>query len=157
MGEWILIHSIFVYHPTSGLVKQPDIHSYTGHIRTKGHLPQIPGYSPWRENSPNSSWPHTEKHHACHADGSHSHSPSPSTQCTIPPGTATTVPIRDEHSCGCSRRSQPDPDTGSKTLADCDEIPTPDDYENVGGVAPYSSDVSALFEIRPSATVGGAK
>ena len=114
MGEWILIHSIFVYHPTSGLVKQPDIHSYTGHIRTKGHLPQIPGYSPWRENSPNSSWPHTEKHHACHADGSHSHSPSPSTQCTIPPGTATTVPIRDEHSCGCSRRSQPDPDTGSK-------------------------------------------
>ena len=57
-----------------------------------------------------------------------SHSPSPSTQCTIPPGTATTVPIPDEHSSYvCPRQSRLVPDTGSKSPADCDEIPTPVD------------------------------
>ena len=62
------------------------------------------------------SWPHTENHHACHADGSDSHSPSPSTQCTIPLGTATAVPILGEHSsCVCPRQLRPVPDTGSKT------------------------------------------
>ena len=93
---------------------------------------------------PNSSWPHTENHHACHADGSNSQSPSPSTQCTIPPGTATTVPISDEHSsCVCPRQSRLVPDTGSKSPAYCDEIPTPVDYENAGGAAPYPSNASA--------------
>ena len=79
-------------------------------------------------------------------------------ECTIPPGTTTAVSILDEHSsCVCPRQWRPVPDTGSKTPVDCDEIPTPDDYENVGGVTPYPSNVSALSEIRPSATIGGAK
>ena len=135
MGEWVLI---------------PDINSYTGHIRTKGRLPQIPGYSPWREKtSQNSSWPHTENHHASRADGSDSHPPNPSTQCTIPPGTTTIVPIPDEHSsCGYPRQLQPVPDTGSKN---------PADYENVCRVIPCPSAVSALSEIKPLATVGGSR
>ena len=98
---------------------------YRTHL-DKGPSATIPGIQSMEgKTSPNSSWPHTENHHACHAYGSDSHSPRPSTQSTIPPGTTTTVPILDEHSsCGCLRQSQPVPDTGSKTPADCDEIPT---------------------------------
>ena len=47
---------------------------------------------------PNYSWPHTENHHAFHADGPNSHTTRPSKQCIIPPGTTTTVPIPNEHS-----------------------------------------------------------
>ena len=125
MGEWVLVHPVFVHHPASGLMKQPDVHRYSRHIRAKSRLPHVPGHSPRREKLAQIIHGHvcTGNHHAsdADADGSNSHPPSPSTQCTLPPGTATTVPTPDEHSsCVCPRRSRPVADTGSKSPADCD-------------------------------------
>ena len=140
-------------HETAGSPPQFQTHLDEGPSATHPGAQSTEGKA-----CPNNSWPHTGNHHASHADGPNSHSPSPSTQCTTLLGTATTVPIPDEHSsCVCPRQSRPVPDTGSKSPADCDEIPTPVDYKNSGGAAPHPSNVSAWSEIRPSATVGGEK
>ena len=47
--EGVTVHPVFVYQPASGIMKQPDVHCHTRHIRAKGCPPKVPGQSPRRE------------------------------------------------------------------------------------------------------------
>ena len=148
MGE--CAYPVFVHHPASGLMKQPDVHRYSGHIRMKGRLPHVPGHSPRREELAQIIHGHvlgttmllmqmaqTVTHRALPHSAPFHQAPPQLSQ----------FQMNVHHVYICP----------SKNPADCDEIPSPVNYENSGGAAPYPSNVTAWSEIRPSATVGGEK
>ena len=46
MRDIATVHPIFVYEPTSGIMKQPDVHCHTRNLRPKSRLPKVSGHSP---------------------------------------------------------------------------------------------------------------
>ena len=156
MREGVTVHPVFVYQPASRFMEQPGVHRHTRHIRAKGRPPKVPKHSSRRKKL--SQIVHSHILGTTMLFMQNSHTTSPSKQCTSPPGTATTVPIPNEHSsCVYPRRLRRIPGTVSNGPADCVKTPTPAGRNSPGGAAPFPPEASAWFDTRFSATAGGEK